>query len=265
MRAPIIVDTHCHLDFERFDNDRAEVVERAYAQGVLRLVNPGIDVASSRVAVTLAEQYDMVYAAVGVHPNTTWNANSLQEIRSLALHPKVVAIGEIGMDYYREHTMPADQKITFRTQLDLAAELDLPVIVHCRNAHVDALEVVSHWQRANGGHTQGAGVFHSYSGNAEQANETLAAGFYLGFTGPVTFPKAVELRQIASSVPLDRILVETDAPFLAPQQQRGKRNEPAYVRWVVERIAAERALDMDEFSAATSQNAARLFNWTEAW
>ncbi|MFQ5408445.1 MAG: TatD family hydrolase [Anaerolineales bacterium] len=257
----MLIDSHCHLDFERFEADREAVLARAREHGVTTLVNPGIDLESSRAAVTLAEQYDMVYAAVGVHPNSGWEAAALEDLRSLAQHPRVVAIGEIGLDYYRDHTAPEAQRRAFRAQLDLASELELPVIVHCREAHADAFEVIRQWQRAAGPSARPAGVFHSFGGDAAQARAATALGFYVGLTGPVTYPQADDMREVAVALPLEFLLVETDAPFLAPQQRRGKRNEPAYVRWIAERVAAERAMDYETFAAATTRNANLLFDW----
>lgn len=260
---PILVDTHCHLDFQRFDEDRAEVLARAAEVGVVRIVNPGVDVQSSRAALSLAEQYEMVYAAVGVHPNSAaaWSDDALRALRALAGHPKVAAIGEIGLDYYRDHATPADQRRALRAQLDLAAELELPVIIHCRDAHDDAYRLIEAWQSETGQRANATGVFHSFGGDTDHAARAVELGFLVGITGPVTFPKAEELRRIAVQAPLDRLLVETDAPFLAPQQQRGKRNEPAFVRWVVERIAVEREMETNDLALATTRNAEQLFGW----
>ncbi len=260
----MLTDTHCHLDFRIFDGDRDQVLARAEKYGVRRMLNPGINLESSRAAVQLAVRCQPVYAAVGIHPNehVQLGRETLRELRALAAEPVVVAIGEIGLDYYRHTTPPGEQQRRFRAQLDLAAELELPVIIHCRNAHADALGIISAWQ-ASGGAKVNAGVFHSFGGDAVHAETARELGFYLGITGPVTFPTADGLRKIVAHMPEDRLLIETDAPFLAPQPRRGKRNEPAHVRWVAEKIAAVRAAKTEAIAQASTENANRLFAWDD--
>lgn len=262
-----LTDTHCHLDFDRFDEDREAMIERAFAAGVERMLIPGLDEASNRAALTLAEKYNGIYVAVGVQPNygLTWQDSSIDTIRQQAGHPAVVAIGEIGLDYYWDKMPKELQKNIFQQQLDLAAELNLPVVIHNREATSDILTILLNWQNKLSEQSHDLakypGVLHSYSGNIEQAKQALTANFYLGFTGPVTFKKADELRAVVASVPLDRMLIETDAPFLTPQPYRGKRNEPAYVRYVAEKIAEIHQISVSELSRKTSENAARLFRW----
>ena len=254
MTVARLVDTHCHLDFDWYAGDLDDVLARATEVGVGRIVVPGIDLQSSQAAVELANEYPMVLAAVGVHPNSSsdWRAGWLDEVRRLARHDKVVAIGEIGLDYYRDHSPRDIQQAAFEAQLSLAAELKLPVIVHNREADEDVLQRLSVSERPSG-------VLHSFSGPWSTAAAALEIGFYLGFTGPITFKKADELRDVAGRVPAERLLVETDGPFLAPQPYRGKRNEPAYVSYVARRLAEVRGVSEAEIARQSSANAVRLF------
>jgi len=240
-------------------------MERAAEHGVGKLMNPSINLQSSRDSVALADNNPSVYAAVGIHPNepVQLGGEMIRTLRQLAQHPKVAAIGEIGLDYYRNQVPRGDQARRFRAQLDLAAELGLPVIIHCREAYADTCDIVEHWRNQRSLPLSNLGVFHSFSGDQNDAQAVLELGFFLGITGPVTFPKAKSLRRIVANVPLDRLLIETDAPFLAPQQRRGKRNEPSYVRWTADRIAAERGLDINTLTSATTKNAVGLFAWDD--
>jgi TatD DNase family protein len=253
-----LVDTHCHLDFERFDADRDEVVARALAAGVGRIIVPAIDPANCPAVLALAERYEPVYAAVGVHPTSSagWQADWIDRLREFAAHPRVVAIGEIGLDYYWDKSPPAVQRQAFSAQLALAAELGLPVIIHNREAGDDVARLLAE-SSLNG--RDRPGVLHSFSAGWPVAETVLAMGFYLGFTGPVTFPKADELREVAGRTPPDRLLVETDAPFLAPQAHRGRRNEPAYVVETAARLAELHHLPPAEMARQTTANAVRLF------
>lgn len=253
-----LVDSHCHLDFEAFDEDREAVVARARAAGVSAMVVPALDLGNLAAVLALAERYDEVFAAVGVHPNSAaeWDDSWLDALRAATTHPKVVAIGEIGLDYYWDNSPPAVQQRAFDQQLGLAAELGLPVVVHNREASADVLAALTRSALAG---RENAGVLHSFSGDWPMAEAALALGFYIGFTGPVTFKKADELRQLAGMVPLSRLLIETDAPFLTPHPYRGKRNEPAYVGYVAEAIAAVRGLAPEELANETTANALRLF------
>ncbi len=256
----MIVDTHCHLYFDRFDADRDAVIARAAENDVQVMVIPAVNVETSKAAISLAETHTGVYACVGVHPNYVIQfTNEMRaEFHSLSAHSKVVAIGEIGLDYYWD-TVPRDQqKLAFEAQLSLASDVDLPVIIHCREAFPDTIEILVDWVK-NSNYPENPGVLHSFAGSLEDAKRLLDIGFFLGITGPVTFPKADGLRTVARTIPLDRLLIETDAPFLTPQQRRGKRNEPAYVKWVGERIAIERAIEAEDLFAATTRNAHQLF------
>ncbi len=252
------VDTHCHLDFEAFDADRAEVIARAVAAGVTRLIIPAVDLANSAAALALATGYPGVYAAVGIHPNSTavCPAEWLSALRALAGQPGVVAIGEIGLDYYWQESPPAIQQAALAAQLALAAELNLPVIIHNREAGPDVIHALTESPAAR---RERAGVLHSFSADRELARQALDLGFYLGFTGPLTYKNADDLRAVAAFAPLDRLLLETDAPFLPPQPRRGRRNEPAYVIYVAERLAALRGCSLEAIAAATTANALRLF------
>jgi TatD DNase family protein len=248
------------LDFEQFDADREAVIERAQEAGVTRIMNPGIDLESSRRAVALADRFPEVYAAVGFHPHDASKVGEaeLNELRQLAQHPKVRAIGEIGLDFYRNLSPHEAQQQAFRKQLDLAQELNLPVIIHCREAHTAVTARLTEWARGFAG---ARGVLHSYSGDQAQLPAMLEIGFHIGLTGPITFPKAIEMRAVATAAPLDRILIETDAPYLTPAPHRGRRNEPAYVRHVAEKIAEARGMTIEEVGEQTTKNAVLLFDW----
>ena len=259
----MMIDTHCHLNFEAYDDDREQVIQRALQAGVTHIINPGVDLPSSRAGLDLSQQYDGVYAAVGIHPNSTadFAPPDLDTIRELAAENKVVAIGEIGLDYYWDKSPKDQQFAAFEAQLELAAELELPVIIHNREASNDVLRVLESWVTDLPVSLKDhLGVLHSFSAPPEIAERALSIGFYLGFTGPLTFKKADELRSIARSMPQDRILVETDGPFLTPVPYRGKRNEPAYIPHIVDRLASLRQRSTDEMSTITTENAFRLFH-----
>ncbi len=263
----MLTDTHCHLDFEQFDEDREEVIARALYAGLVRILNPAVDLPTSRRALALAEKYEFVYAAVGMHPNSAleWTDETTDALREMAAHPKVVAIGEIGLDYYWDDAPHDVQVYVFRAQLELAAELGLPVIIHNREAGMDILPMLTDWQAqlAAAGRplAKHPGVLHSFSGTEAQAHQAIAANFYLGVTGPVTFKNAVDLQSLISNLPLTQLLIETDAPYLTPHPFRGKRNEPARVALVAGKIAELRSLPLDEVARVTGENAARLFGW----
>ncbi len=254
----MLIDTHCHLDFERFDDDRDAVVARAVDVGIERIIVPALDLQNCTAVLALTERYDNVYAAVGVHPNSSagWQDGWIETLRDLAGRDKVVAVGEIGLDYYWDKSPKSIQHKALAMQLELAAELDLPVIIHNRDSSADVIRLLAESPLVG---RQRPGVLHSFSADWATAVAALDMGFYLGFTGPVTFKKADELRRIAAQVPLDRILVETDAPFLAPHPYRGKRNEPAHVAYVAERIAQERGVETAVFAQQTTANALKLF------
>ena len=263
----ILVDTHCHLDFNTFDTDRENVLQRAVERGLVRILVPGIDLESSQRAIQLAEANEPVFAAVGVHPNEalTWREDTLNILHRLTNHPKVVAIGEIGMDYYRDRAPKDLQARIFQSQLELATEVGLPVVIHCRQAIEDILDYLETWQInlvARGSElAKHPGVMHSFSGGREAAKRATQINFLIGVTGPVTYPNAHELRQTISTLKLEDLLIETDAPFLPPQTYRGKRNEPAYVSFVAEKLAELFNLTVDSVASTTTINAGRIFNW----
>jgi TatD DNase family protein len=253
-----LIDTHCHLNFASFDQDRENVLERAAAAGVKYIIAPAIDLDSCRGVLALAEENASVYAAVGIHPNSSakWQPSWLDELRLLATHEKVLAIGEIGLDYYRDYSPRAIQRDAFRHQLELASDLGLPVIIHNRDSDTDLLDILRN-SKVTG--RPKPGVLHSFSSTIEVATMALDNGFFLGFTGPITYKNAEELREVVKAVPQDRILVETDAPFLAPQIRRGKRNEPAFVRYIVEKMGEILHLSYSEIARQTTMNARHLF------
>jgi TatD DNase family protein len=247
-----VIDSHAHLDFPQFDDDREAVIERAREAGIVAILNVGTDLASSRAAVALADEHDFIYAAVGVHPHDarTVTPAVLDELRALARHPKVVAVGEIGLDYYRDLSPRPVQRRAFADQLGLAAELALPVVVHSREAHDDVLAALREWE--------GIGVLHSYSAGPERLEQVVGLGFSIGISGPVTFRNANRLRAVVAAVALERLLVETDCPYLTPMPCRGQRNEPAYVRYVVEAVARARGMSAEAVARATVGNARRM-------
>jgi TatD DNase family protein len=248
-----LIDSHAHLDARRFNKDREAVIARAREVGLVAVVTIGASLAGSQAAVALAEKHDFVYATVGVHPHDAKSVTPtvLKGLRETARHPKVVAIGEIGLDYYRDLSPRSIQRRAFVDQLNLATELGLPVVVHSREAYDDVLDALDGWS--------GDGVIHSYSGGPERLEETLALGFSISIAGPVTYPKAHRLREVAATVPLDRLLIETDCPYLTPQRYRGRRNEPTYVEYVAKEIARVRGASEKAIAQATTDNACRLF------
>jgi TatD DNase family protein len=259
----VLIDTHAHLDLPQFDADRNAVVERADAAGVGVIVNAGADVESSRRAVALAAQYPGVYASVGVHPHDAKQVDgeALAALRELARQPKVVAVGEIGLDFYRNLSPQDLQRRAFQAQLAWAARLGKPVIVHDREAHAEVLKALTGWAAGLAGSSlaERAGVLHSFSGDLLMARRAIDLGFYISISGPVTYQNARRLVEVVQALPLDRLLIETDCPYLTPHPYRGKRNEPAYVQLVAEEIAKIKGLTLDEVSAATTANARRLF------
>lgn len=252
----MLIDTHAHLEMREFNDDRDDVIKRAREAGVEYIITIGTTIESSRDAVMLAEKHDFIYAAVGIHPHEVKDIlhPAYEILRRLAKHKKVVAYGEVGLDYYYEHSPRSDQKRKFRDMLREARELDLPVIIHDRDAHEDTLRILSEeWSPDLGG------VMHCFSGDLEMAGKVIEMGFSLSVAGPVTFPKAESLREVVRQIPIEHILIETDSPYLAPQPMRGKRNEPAYVRHAAEAIAKIKGLSFDDVSRITSFNAMQLF------
>jgi TatD DNase family protein len=257
-----LIDTHCHLNFDSYDEDRSAVLARANEIGVTRVIIPATDLTTSREAIALAAQHEGVFASIGIHPNSTadFGASDIAALEALSHERKVVAVGEIGLDYHWDDSPKERQHEAFKAQLALAAHLSLPVIIHNREASEDVLAILEAWaQDLPPALFDRPGVLHSFSASPAIAERALDCGFYLGFTGPVTFKNADELRSIAARTPLDRILVETDSPFLTPTPFRGKRNEPAYVRFIAERLASLKGMTLDTFAQATAENAVRLF------
>ncbi len=251
----MLIDSHAHIQLDRFDGDRAAVLERAHSAGVHAILTIGFDLETSRGAISLAERYEQVYATVGMHPHDAKNLDdeALQILRELAAHPKVLALGEMGLDYYRDLSPRPIQKKAFEQQLDLAEELDLPIVIHNREAYHDILPIL----QARRGRVRG--VMHCFSGDVEIMHKSLDLGFYIGVGGPVTYRKSDALQAVAREVPANRLLVETDCPWLAPQFRRGKRNEPAYVRAIAEKIADLRGVGLEEIGEITTRNFEELF------
>ena len=251
----MLFDTHAHYDDESFDADRDAVLTALPEQGVGLILNPGCDVESSRKAVRYAAAYPHVYAAVGIHPENCGGctAGDLNAIRALAQQPKTVAIGEIGLDYYWAENPPRDfQQQVLRQQLALARELALPAIIHDREAHADTLAIVREFPGVTG-------VFHCFSGSPEMARELLKMGWYLGFDGPVTYKNARRAPEVAAVTPLDRMLIETDSPYMTPVPYRGRRNDSGYVHLVAEKLAEWKGVTPEEMARVTTENGKRLF------
>lgn len=262
MTSTLMVDTHCHLNFNKYDDDRDDIVAKAAHAGVTRIIIPAVDEETARQALDLSQQYDGVYAAVGIHPTDTkdFNATMGAAIEKLSHEPKVVAIGEIGLDYYWDKSPKEKQFEAFKAQLAIAKERALPVIIHNREASDDVITILEEWAQDLPDKLQNrAGVLHSFSAPQAIAERALDIGFYLGFTGPITFKKAEDLRSVARTIPLDRILVETDGPFLTPEPYRGKRNKPEYIPYIVERLAGLKGITNEAMAQASTENALRLF------
>ena len=251
----MLVDSHAHIQLDKFDADRGAVLARAQEAGVHAIMVIGFDMETSRGAIALAEEHGQIYATVGMHPHDAKDLDdeTVRIFCDLAAHPKVVALGEMGLDYYRDLSPRPIQKATFERQLDLAEELDLPIVIHNREAYHDILPIL----QARRGRVRG--VMHCFSGDVEIMHQSLALGFHIGIGGPVTYRKSDALQEVAQKVPTDALLVETDCPWLAPQFRRGKRNEPAYVRATAEKIAELRGISLEEIGETTTQNFEELF------
>ena len=274
----MLTDTHCHLDYNKFDEDRDAVLQRALEAGITRIMIPALDYDSSLAAIKLAKSHPNIFAAVGFHPTDLdkWDESSIENLRHLATSAdKVLAIGEIGLDYYwvKETDKQAAQRNILKQQLKLAQAVNKPVIIHMREendawfgqASIDLLNILSEWHQElstqNHPLKEKPGVLHSFNGNLETAQKALALNFYLGVTGPVTYKNADEKRQVIRQLPLERLLIETDAPFLTPVPQRGKRNEPAFVAHIADKIAEIHTTTREQIAEITSANANRLFGW----
>lgn len=252
-----MIDSHAHLNDPAYQNKLPEIIASCKEAGVIAVINVGYDLESSRRAVEQAHSWDFIHAAVGIHPHdaASFNEEVAATIRGLAYDSRVVAIGETGLDYYRNLSPRQCQQEVFRWHLNLARELRLPVIIHDREAHGDTLRILKKIKPGPAG-----GVMHCFSGSWEMARDCLDLGLYISFAGPVTFKNATRLREVTKRIPLERLLVETDSPFLSPEPYRGQRNQPAYVDRVIAAIASIRGLAEEEVRAATTANARRLFN-----
>ena len=251
----MLFDTHAHLNDEAFNQDRAELLAGLPEKGIGLVMNAGCSLEASREVVEMAQQYPWLYAAVGSHPDAADEVDEtvLEEYRKLCkLNPKVKAIGEIGLDYHYEDIPREIQQKAFRLQMELARELDLPVIVHERDAHEDGMAIVREFPTVKG-------VFHCYSGSAEMARQLVDMGWYIGFTGVLTFKNARKAVETAASIPLDRIVLETDCPYMAPEPFRGKRNDPGYLYRMAEQLAQIRGIKAEEAAAITTENGKRLY------
>jgi TatD DNase family protein len=253
----MLVDSHAHLEMKDFDKDRQATLDRALEGGITHIVTIGTDLSTSRKALELANTYDFVFSSVGYHPHhaTDIDQHVLRELEGLVSEPKVVAWGEIGLDFYRRYSPPDMQVEAFKQQLDLAGDLDLPVIIHDREAHAELLEVLK--QKTRG---KDKGVIHCFSGDYDMAMVLIEMGYHISIPGTVTYKKALQVHEVATKIPLERLLVETDAPFLAPVPHRRKRNEPLFVTYAAQKIAELRNMDFQELALQTSENAKRVFD-----
>ena len=254
----MLFDTHAHMNDEAFDADREQMILGLPDKGIAYVMNVGCSLHSSGDCIAMAEKYPFVYASVGTHPDAAAEVDDavIGKYRQMAQHPRVLAIGEIGLDYYYE-TVPREiQQKAFRMQMELARELKMPVIIHERDAHDDAMRIVKEFKDVTG-------VFHCYSGSAEMARQLVNMGWYIGFTGVLTFKNARKAVETAERIPLDRIVLETDCPFMAPEPFRGKRNDPGYLYRMAERLAEIRGISVEEAQAATLENAKRLYRLGE--
>jgi TatD DNase family protein len=259
----MLIDSHAHIDLDTFDRDREQVLARARQGGIRAIINIGLDLKSSRASLKLAKKHDDVFSTVGFHPHqaSKMKDKDLRALAELAQDEKVVAVGEIGLDFYRNLSARKSQLEAFRKQLDLAVKLGLPVVVHCRQAHREVFDILSDWVSStlSAGRLR-RGVMHCFSGDIEMAQQYIDIGFYISLAGSVTYPSAGELVQVAQEIPLNRLLLETDAPFLAPQAYRGKRNEPAYVTLTAEKVAQVRGMLRETVAEAAAKNTIELFH-----
>ncbi len=252
----MLIDTHTHLHDPQFDSDRETVIQRARQDGVDVMITIGTDLETSRRAIELAEQYDFVFATVGVHPHEvkTIEDNSYPILEQLAQHPKVVAYGEVGLDYYYMHSPKDLQQRHFKEQIRLAKGLGLPLVIHTRQAQQETLAVLQEEKADEIG-----GVFHCYTGDLSTAQAALSLNFFISFSGIITFQKALDLQEVARQIPVESLMVETDCPYLAPIPHRGKRNEPSYVRHVAEKLSQLKDLPYEDLARLTTQNTRKLF------
>jgi TatD DNase family protein len=252
----MLIDSHAHLDMPEFDKDREEVLKRASKGGITHIITVGIDLDSSSDALELAGKHDFLYAATAFHPHNASGCDpkSLERLGEMASERKVVAWGEIGLDFYRRYSNPAEQTKIFSHQLEMAEDLNLPVIIHDREAHKEVLAILTRM-----GKSKKKGVIHCFSGDLDLASAFIGMGYYISIPGTVTYKKASQVKDVAAGIPLRRMLVETDCPFLAPVPKRGKRNEPSFVTFTAQEIARLRNIEFEELARATSENARALF------
>lgn len=251
-----MIDSHAHLDEERFDEDRDELIKSLKENAISYVINPSSDMETSRRVVELSNKYDNIFAAVGIHPHDAegFKEEDLDELRELSKDERVVAIGEIGLDYYYDNSPREIQKEVFRKQLQLSHELDLPVIIHTRDAMGDTYDILKEFE----GRVRG--VMHCYTGSIEMAEKFMKLGFYISIAGPVTFKNAVNVREMAKQIPLERLLIETDSPYLAPVPNRGKRNDPTNVRYVADMLANLKEIQIDKIIEHSRENTVKLFS-----
>lgn len=256
MEPAKLIDSHAHLDMKDFKNDRREVIERAFDGGVSHIISVGTDAASSRTALLLAKEFEYVHATVGFHPHNAADCcmEDLKALADMASDPDVVAWGEIGLDYYRNYSPRDIQLEMFQRQLEMAADLGMPVVIHDREAHDDVRKSVFKM-----GKGEKKGVIHCYSGDIDLAREYISRGYFISIPGTVTYKNAATVRKVAAWIPQDRLLIETDAPFLAPAPKRGQRNEPLFVKYTAIEIARIRKTEFENIAHATAQNAKDLF------
>lgn len=248
-----LFDSHTHLDDEAFDSDREEIIKKIYDSGVTALINIGCDLQSSRDSIALAEKYDFIYATVGIHPSDTagMTEETLSEIEALAKHKKVTAIGEIGLDYHYDEPSRDIQKYWFKRQLELAHRLDMPVTIHNRESHADMMEILKS--------VPARGIIHCYSGSSEMARQLVNMGFYISLAGPLTYKNSKNAVETVKTVPIERLLIETDSPYLSPTGFRGQRNDSSHVRLVCEKMAEIKGLSFDETARITYENAKKVY------
>jgi len=252
----MLFDTHAHYDDEKFEDDRKDVIEKAHDSGVSYIINASVDIKSCEESLKLSDEFEYVYAAVGIHPHEVGDVNdsTLSKIEMFAKEDKVVAIGEIGLDYYYDTSPREIQRQWFAQQINVAKNLQLPVIVHDRDAHQDCLNIIKE-QKAN----EIGGVVHCYSGSVEMAKELLDYNFYISVGGSLTFKNAKKLVEVVRWIPMDRLLIETDSPYLTPEPHRGKRNDSSYVKFVAEKVAEIKQLSFEKVADVTLKNAKKLF------
>ena len=264
---PLLADTHCHLNFSAFQADLQEVINRARAAGVQRFMIPGADIETSRSAIEYSDEYEFFFAAAGIHPNESagWTGAEINELRRLAGCSNTLAIGEIGLDFYRQRSPRELQIEVFTSQLNLAAEIGKPVIIHCREAEEETRKILfdwhSHLDKIAPLLSGCPGVLHSFAGSLEFGKEAVQRGFYIGVGGPITFTNAPKLRETISSLPVEHLVIETDAPYLTPHPHRSKRNEPAYCTQIAAAMGDLFGYSLEKMALITYQNASKLFKW----